>query len=135
MLLLALACTPVTPAKYLAVVETSPPHGATNVPIDTQVVAVFSERLVEGTLGVDNLGVEDVDGVEITAGLFYDDETQSIRMSPASNLDAGADYTLVLGAAITGLSGSTLGSEIRSDFRTGGSESQGPQDTASDTGL
>lgn len=135
MWLLALACTPVTPANYLAVIETSPPHGATNVPLDAQVVAVFSERLSEGSLGVDNLGVEDSNGDEITAGVFYDDSTQSIRMSPAANLDEGADYTLVLGSAITGLSGGTLGSEIRSDFRTGGSISEGGDDTATDTGL
>lgn len=133
MWLLALACTPVTPANYLAVVETSPPHGSTNVPLDAVVIAVFSERLSEGSLSVDNLGVELADGSEITAGLTYDDATQSIRITPAGELDPGTDYTLVLGPAIGGLSGDTLGSEVRSTFRTGGSVSQGG-DTATDTG-
>lgn len=122
-----------TSGDYLSVVATSPPHGAVNVPRDTEVRAVFSERVDEAALGVDDLGLLDPDGAEVTAGLFVDEDTNTIRLVPADPLDAGLDYTLELGATIRATSGNTLGAPVVATFRTGGGLS-GAGDTG-DTGI
>lgn len=124
-----------TTGSYLAVVATSPPHGAVNIPRDTEVRAVFSERMDEGSLGVDDIGLLAPDGTEVTAGLFVDSETNTIRLSPADPLDAGVEYTLLLGSSIRATSGNVLGAPVEASFRTGGSLSEGGDDTASDTGI
>ena len=129
-----LSCSgPVTSASYLAVVSTSPPHGAVNVPRDTEVRAVFSERIDDG-VGVDDIGLLHPDGTEVTAGLFAEPETHTIRLVPADPLEAGLDYTLVLGEGIRATSGNTLGAPVEATFRTGGALSEGGEDTGGDTG-
>jgi hypothetical protein len=131
MFLLLMACqSPVEPASYLSVLSVSPPHGATNVATDTEVRAVFSDRIDEGQLSVDDVALLDAAGEELVAGLFYDDDTRMLRLVPADDLAVNTRITLVLGAGIPALGGGNLPAEVRSSFRTGGA---GEADTDTDT--
>ncbi|HJN74778.1 MAG TPA: Ig-like domain-containing protein [Myxococcota bacterium] len=136
MLSILLSCSgPVSSGTYLAVVATSPPHGAVNVPRDTEVRAVLSERVDESSLGVDDIGLLTPEGTEVTAGLFVDSGTNTIRLVPANSLDAGVEYRLLLGADIRASSGNSLGAPVEASFRTGGALSESGKDSGTDTGT
>ncbi len=135
MFLLLMACqTPVESASYLSVLTVSPPHGAANVALGTEIRAVFSDPIDEDALSVDDVAVLDAAGTELVAGLFYDSETRMIRLVPADDLAPNSAITVVLGAGIPAQAGGTLSAEVRSSFRTGGGgEADADTDTDSDT--
>ena len=134
MILLLLACNaPVETASYLSVLSVSPPHGASQVALDAEVRAVFSERLDEGALNVDHVGLLDASGAELVATMSYDDEARMLRLVPPDGLPADSQVTLVLSQGLPAIGVDALSSEVRATFHTAG-EVEVPVDTGQDTG-
>lgn len=112
--------------SYLAIVNISPSSGAADVGLDVEVVATFSEALVDESVSPVSARLQDARGDTVGAATAYDEEMWSVRISPDERLDPGADYVIVLTADLQGVDSGPLPQEVQSSFSTRGpSDGQG----------
>ena len=99
------------------IVRTDPPKGKTDVPLNTQILIVFSEpvdpatlagavRLLNGTTVVSGTVTPTVSGIDAT-------------FDPASPLAPNTTYQLEVSTGVRGLTGAALDSPTRISFTTG----------------
>jgi hypothetical protein len=114
--------TDVTPPT---VQSTYPAAGATSIPVDSTIVATFSEAIDPATLNADSFtllkdSATSVPGTRTLVG-------NTARFTPAQNLDPGASYTAELTMDIKDLAGNALAAPHTWSFTT---ESQSATTTA-----
>src|SRR5690554_8045569 len=83
-----------------------PPAGATNVPVDTFVMAEFTGQLETQNLG-DPLVLKAGDDV-VTGTYQYDAETMTLLFLPDSHLEYETEYVVELADTVTSQSGASL---------------------------
>lgn len=124
LLLMALAFAgckePLVVESYLALVHLSPTPGSGAIPVETQVVATFSEPLVGASVDTQSVWLEDIDQLPVVANIAYDGSTSSIVITPEAPLEVNTTYRVFLTSKIKGSNSGQLGANITSDFTTGG---------------
>ncbi len=112
------------------VVSTAPAHGATNVPVTTNVVLAFSEPIdatsVTGASLVLRAGASDVAGTVAASAT-------SVTFTPAASLAYGTTYTLTLAAGVRDRSGNAMPASGTWSFTTGPAPDTTPPAIASRT--
>ncbi len=91
----------------------TPENGTTNVPVNTIIVATFSEAMAASTINAANFTVSGVSGT-----VSYSASTYTATFTPSSQLASGATYTASISSAVTDLAGNHLASFLWS-FTTG----------------
>lgn len=119
LLLLGGCSDPVVVEPYLAVIHIAPPHGTTNVSVDTQVIATFSAALDDSTVTDGSVWLEDVEtGTPVESTVQYYDGTWSIVVAPLAPLAPGTDWVLTLTQGLSSFTAGPLLAPIQSTFTT-----------------
>lgn len=100
-----------------------PQAGATNVPVDTIVMAEFTGQLNTQNLG-DPVVLKAGDDV-ITGTYQYDAETMTLLFVPDSHLEYETEYVVELADTVTSQSGASLARAVEWTFTTAKGESTG----------
>jgi alpha-tubulin suppressor-like RCC1 family protein len=100
------------------VIRTAPGRGKTDVPLNANIVVVFSEPVAAGTL---SSSVQLLKGGNAVLGAVHPFEgtTAAVVFEPASPLDANASYQLVVTQGVSDLQGDALEERYTTDFSTG----------------
>ncbi len=99
------------------VVLTVPDDGATEVPPDLNLTAVFSEAMDGTTVNTDAFTLQDADGVLI-AGVVTPNGPIAV-FNPALDLDFDAEYTATVTNDVTDLAGNAMANDYVWTFTTG----------------
>ncbi|MAY82407.1 MAG: hypothetical protein CL930_16700 [Deltaproteobacteria bacterium] len=119
--LLHLGCKePLVVKEYLALVSVSPGQGATQVAIDTDIIAGFSEPLVASTVDAQTAYLEDSTGLPVVASVTYDTNSHWIVIDPESDLLPDTQYTVTFTSEIEGQYAGLLLSPVQTRFTTSG---------------
>ncbi len=100
------------------VVRTDPPPGRTRVPLNAQLVVIFSEPMDPGTIGPDVIQLMR-NGLHVPGTVTLEPNGWEARFTPAENLDSLADYQLTVSTDATGLGGGRLEEPVAVPFGTG----------------
>lgn len=114
---------PVVLKEYLAVIDISPSHGAVNVSTKVDVRVVFNAGIDPDT-AQGRLSLYDVTGVEVPSALEYDEEDQTLVLTPQGELLSNSEYSVVLSEGIESDLGPLLAT-INAEFTTEGASLQG----------
>jgi len=85
--------------------DTSPPIGAIDVSVDTQVTATFSKAMDASTIDETTFTL---DGGTVSGSLIYEATTKSAVFTPDSNLEYGHEYTVTISGTVADLAANTL---------------------------
>jgi len=102
-----------------AVTITAPSDGATNVPINTVVMATFSEAMDSSTITTSSFTLS---GSVVAGAVSYDPATYTATFTPEANLAYNTTYTAALSTAITDVGGDPLAQVHSWSFTTVQSE-------------
>jgi hypothetical protein len=120
--LFAFACKdPLVVKEYLALVSVSPGQGSTQVAVDTNIVAGFSEPLLKGSVDAQSVFLEDGNAMPIVAAVTYNATAHWIVIDPESDLIPGTDYRVTFTSDIQGKHSGHLLAPLQSTFTTAGS--------------
>lgn len=101
------------------VVSTDPPRGQTDVPINANIVVVFSSPLLGSTINASTVSLAShgspVTGVATVSG----GAPFVVVFTPTGTLAPLTDYTLSISGGVTDLAGRTLGTSTTLSFTTG----------------
>ena len=101
-----------------AIVHTDPPSGGTDVPLNTQIVVVFSEPMDPRT--ATSQSVQLYQGGQPVAGVVTLSSDGLLgEFRPATSLKPLTDYTLVVSAGVADAGGLSLGQQVVATFTTG----------------
>jgi len=102
-----------------ALVEFVPADGAVGVPISTQLMALFSEKVVPASLSLaDGLSLRRVSTGETVAGsIFF--AGPAVAFVPAARLSEGESYVFRVGVDVVDLAGNPLASAVEATLTTG----------------
>ena len=105
------------------VIRTAPGRGKTDVPLNANIVIVFSEPVNAGTL---SSSVQLLKGANAVPGSAHPLEgtTAAVVFEPASPLEANAVYQLVVTEGVRDLQGDPLEARFTTDFSTGTSSAE-----------
>lgn len=103
------------------VVSTMPADAAVAVPLDVAVEATFSERMDRTTIGEGTLLLRDASATLVGGVVYYDSDTFTASLVPATDLVAGAAYTATVTTGATDRSGNPLAADYVWTFTTDGS--------------
>lgn len=101
----------------LRVISTSPANSETNIPVDQNLTATFSEDMNPAT--VNNLAFMLADGGVASGVVTYDSATRTATFNPSGNLSINTTYTAHITLDAQAISGNTLPREFRWIFTTG----------------
>ncbi len=114
-------CSDATVAKdYLAVISVSPDQGATQVALDTTIIASFSESLVPRTVDQQNVFITDQNGGPVVAAVEYIDKSHWIAINPEGDLTPNATYVVTFTTNIKGRASGYLLAPVQTQFTTTG---------------
>jgi hypothetical protein len=108
---------PTSPARTPAVTTRTPAAGATGVAVSTKVTATFNVGLDSSTVTTSSVTLK-AGTTAIPASVAYNDDTQTITLTPNSALDTGTTYTVTLGTAIRSDDETPLSSPVSWTFST-----------------
>ena len=122
LLFFTLGCKdPLVVKEYLALVSVSPSQGATQVALDSDVVAGFSEGLLAKSVDAQSAYIEDSTGMPVVADVTYSETSHWIVINPESDLEPATSYKVTFTSAIQGKHSGHLLSPLQSTFTTAGS--------------
>lgn len=113
----------VPPRRRPRVIRTAPGRGKTDVPLNANIVIVFSEPVAAATL---SSSVQLLRGGNAVTGAVHllEGATAAAVFEPSSLLEANAAYQLVVTEGVRDLQGDALEARVAADFRTGESSAQ-----------
>jgi hypothetical protein len=121
-LLFAFGCKdPLVVKEYLALVSVSPTQGATQVAVDTDVIAGFSEPLLSGSVDAQSVYLEDGTGMPIVASVTYNATAHWVVVDPEADLAPATEYRITFTSDIQGKHSGNLLAPLQSTFTTAGS--------------
>lgn len=105
------------------VIRTAPGRGKTDVPLNSNIVIVFSEPVAASTLA---LSVQLLKGGNVIPGVVHliAGATAAAVFEPSSPLEANTSYQLVVTEGVRDLQGEALEARVTTDFRTGRSSAE-----------
>ena len=114
-------CSDPTVAKdYLAVISVSPDQGATQVALDTSIVAGFSEALVAGSVDPQNIYITDETGGPVVATVNYVERAHWVTIDPEADLAPNNSYIVTFTTNIKGVNSGFLLAPVQTAFTTVG---------------
>ena len=120
-LLLTLGCKdPLVVKEYLSVLSVSPGQGATQVAVDTNIVAGFSEPLVAKSVDAQSVYVEDGTGLPVVAEVTYNETAHWIIVDPEADLMPSTEYRVTFTSDIQGKHSGRLLAPLQATFTTAG---------------
>jgi len=120
-LLMVTGCKdPMVVKEYLSVISVSPDQGATQVSIETNIIAGFSEPLDPGTVDAQNAYITDNTGAPVVADVTYEASAHWIVIDPETNLSPDATYVITFTSNIEGAYSGNLLAPVQSQFSTAG---------------
>ena len=106
------------------IVRSEPPHGKTDVPLNTQIEIVFSEPLDPTTVAS---GIQLMAGTQIVSGHATLQSSGLVaEYTPSAGLAPNTQHTVVINTGIRDLAGDALEQSVRIDFTTGAASSGPP---------
>lgn len=115
-----------TPPKILATKPAQAEPPVSGVPVDTPVVAVFSEDISKesvfaGAYGPPRISLHEgtAQGPVVKGQLSYDHERKALTFVPDTFLMANTNYTLVISRDVADMVGNKLGTDYVVNFTTG----------------
>ena len=118
---LLVGCSDPTVAKdYLAVISVSPDQGATQVAVDTSIVAGFSEALVAESIDPQNIYITDETGGPVVATVAYVERAHWVTIDPETDLAPNSTYLVTFTTNIKGVNSGFLLAPVQTSFTTAG---------------
>ena len=111
---------PLVVKEYLNLVSLSPGQGATQVAVDTQVIAGFSEPLIAKSVDSQSAYITDLEGSPVVAEAIYETDAHWIVLDPESDLLADTTYVVTFTSAIRGKHAGNLLAPVQAQFTTAG---------------
>jgi len=100
------------------VIRTSPPHGKRDVPLNTDVLVVFSEPILPTSVSSSTVQLTSGPG-KVAAQLAFTDSTHVMStLTPLASLSPATDYTLRISQTIQDFAGETLAAPVTVTFTT-----------------
>jgi len=100
------------------VIRTSPPHQKRDVPLNTNVLVVFSEPILPSSVNSGTVLLAD-GNIFVTAGIAFVDSTHIMStLTPVAPLSPSTDYTLTISQSVQDLAGQTLAAPVIVTFTT-----------------
>jgi len=96
-----------TPA--LEVIAISPDDQATSIPVFANIIATFNRPVDPASITAVSFQIVGTGGIATTDGA-------QVTFTPSAPLSPGAQYTIIIGTAVTDTSGVALGSQFESSF-------------------
>lgn len=119
--LLLTACSDATVVKdYLALVSVSPDQGATQVAVNTDVIAGFSEALDSSTVDQQNVYITDATGGPVVASVEYNSKAHWLVVNPEADLMPNSTYVVTFTSNLKGTRSGNLLSPVQTQFTTAG---------------
>ncbi len=100
----------------LTVTKTDPAAGATGVPANTKVSAVFSKAVDETTVTSSNFYLADPAGDKVLAGVSYDGQTNTATLNPLIGLTMGTTYTATITTGVKDTGGNPMATAFSWSF-------------------
>jgi len=110
-----------------SVYSTTPANGATNVPVNTTVKAVFTKAMDASTINSTTVVLKDSSNNSVSGSVSYDSSTNTVTFTPNSYLSINTTYTFTIVGGSSGVkdqSGTPMPSDYSISFTTQGA---GPQ--------
>jgi hypothetical protein len=101
------------------VTATVPGHVDTDVPVNSKIVAEFSEEIDPATVSTNNFTVVGPDAAPVAGTVDIDADNRLVVFTPATNLAPDSLYTATLSTNVEDLSGNGLGTAYVWAFTTG----------------
>lgn len=105
------------------IILTNPVNGATDVPLNKTINAIFDEEMRQATITATNYTVmETVSGLDVPGTVSYDVQDHIASFVPSSNLSLNTDYTVTVSNEVEDLAGNGLQAGIKQNpwtFETG----------------
>ena len=115
------ACkNPLVVKEYLNVISLSPSQGATQVDVDTNIIAGFSEPLVANSIDSQSVYIQDLDGNPIVAIAAYEAKAHWVVLDPEASLTPNTTYVVTFTSAIKGEYSGNLLAPVQTQFTTTG---------------
>ena len=108
----------VHPPMSPSVVRTQPPGGKTGVPLNTEIVAIFTEPMDPTTLDTATVGLW-TGSTRIRGGVRPSPDRLTVTFTPDSLLRPNQSYVFTLGTGITSGANLPLAASVQSTFSTG----------------
>jgi len=103
-----------------SVISTTPADGSTDLPINTSVIAVFSEEMASSTINTSSYIVADSGNNLIDGTVHYDSYSKTAILTPSNVLDYSTVYTATLTHQVKDLAGgNALAAAYSWSFTTG----------------
>jgi uncharacterized protein YjdB len=99
------------------IVRTSPPKGATDVPLNARVTIVFSEPMAAATLTGGSLQLRR-NGTRVDGTITIASNGLSAEFAPTTNLELSSTYSLSVDAQALDMDGDALAGAFTSSFAT-----------------
>ena len=120
-LLMTFGCNePLVVKEYVALVSVSPGHGATQVAVNTDIIAGFSEALIPASVDAQSAYLEDDGGLPVVAEVAYNNTSHWVVINPESDLNPSTTYTVTFTSAVQGKHSGNLLAPLQSTFTTAG---------------
>ena len=112
---------PLVVKEYLNLVSISPNHGATQVAMDVQLIAGFSEPLVPASVNSQTAYLSDADSSPVVATATYEAGAHWIVINPETDLQPNTTYVVTFTPDIEGEVTGNLLAPVQTRFTTAGS--------------
>lgn len=135
-LLWCAACgDPVAVRGFLSIVNTSPSGGAADLPVDLEVLVTFSEPVEVSSLTPETVYLEtEAEGLPVEATLTYEEDWNTVLLTPSEELSYETGYTLVLTTGVSGATSGALPVAVQSSFATGADDRPSNRAPTADAG-
>ena len=111
---------PLVVKEYLNLISLSPTQGATQVAVDTNIVAGFSEALVPSSIDSQTAYLLDEDGAPVIATASYEAGAHWIVIDPEADLRPNMTYVVTYTSGIMGKNSGPLLAPVQTTFSTAG---------------
>jgi len=111
---------PLVVKDYLNLVSLSPGQGATQVAVDTNVIAGFSEPLVASSVDSQTAYITDLEGTPVVAATVYETNAHWIVIDPEEVLAPNTTYVVTFTSSIQGEHAGNLLAPVQTQFTTAG---------------
>jgi hypothetical protein len=99
------------------IISVLPAPGGSNISLNTEIMAVFSEPLNLYTVTNETFLVLDESGMDVLGSVFYNEVNMTAIFTP-DTLDYGKTYTAVITAGVKDLAGNSFQADFEWSFRT-----------------
>jgi len=100
-------------------VSVVPEDGATDVPINTMIVATFNKEMDTATLNSGNVYLLDANGTHIPGDIYFNHDNTVMTYILKENLEPNSVYTFVIEKDVMATDGDQLDSDSETTFTTG----------------